>query len=214
MKREGRGFTLIELLVVIAIIAILASLLLPALASAKRKAQAIQCVSNLHQLNHATLMYCDDNDDYLPYAWYDDSDPVHNNFHGLLSDYIYGSAGFDGYGDYEDNVYSCPTRANEPEPDDQNPFNISYGMNASNSVNYPNDDPAIYTHKLSEAQARNSTTRLLIADIAWNYNHPPITSFDPSQVGYKHSQRANMLFYDGHVAAINTNQTSSLILGF
>ncbi len=60
------GFTLIELLVVIAIIAILAALLLPALSAAKRKAQAIQCLSNLKQLTLAWAMYPDDNDGKLP----------------------------------------------------------------------------------------------------------------------------------------------------
>ncbi len=68
--RAGGGFTLIELLVVIAIIAILAAMLLPSLGNAKIKAQGIQCMSNLKQLQLVFLMYPDDNNDKMTSSGY------------------------------------------------------------------------------------------------------------------------------------------------
>jgi prepilin-type N-terminal cleavage/methylation domain-containing protein/prepilin-type processing-associated H-X9-DG protein len=80
-KRSQLAFTLIELLVVIAIIAILAAMLLPALAKAKEESKRSQCKSNLHQLGVATLMYAQDNRDFLPDlqdlgAWFWDMNAV------------------------------------------------------------------------------------------------------------------------------------------
>jgi prepilin-type N-terminal cleavage/methylation domain-containing protein/prepilin-type processing-associated H-X9-DG protein len=206
--RQIKAFTLVELLVVIAIIAILAALLLPALAAGKRKAQATQCVGHLKQIYLATHLYIGDHEEHLPFAWYDDDDPTQNNFCALLAEYAFGPLwDFNGDDDFETGVYLCPARRAEPDATN-NTFQISYGMNAFNSVNFPAPD----TRKDSAILAPSKT--FCVGDVNSGYNHPPVDTLADSEIGYRHAQRGNFVFYDGHVEAVPLSRTNEVVLKF
>jgi len=93
VRRRALGFTLVELLVVIAIIALLAGLLLPVLANARRVAKRTTCGNNLGQLARAALLYASSNSDRLP----DDGKGALTSLNLLADAYV---------GDVR--VYSCP----------------------------------------------------------------------------------------------------------
>ena len=98
-----RGFTLIELLVVISIIALLVSILLPALQRARAAAKTAVCLSNLRQLNLACTMYVDDYRFYPPIVavrdWVEEGEdprPVQVPWMNLMEKYLPGQAGWVG----------------------------------------------------------------------------------------------------------------------
>ena len=102
------GFTLIELLVDISIIAILASLLLPALGRTKSAGQQKACLSNLKELNVAVQLYAIDNADILPGITNSTSDDGTNDSFFFYKAMVKGYAGLGGESSPQDLVFCCP----------------------------------------------------------------------------------------------------------
>jgi prepilin-type N-terminal cleavage/methylation domain-containing protein/prepilin-type processing-associated H-X9-DG protein len=124
-RRSVRGFTLIELLVVIGIIAILASLLLPALSGAKAKAKSVICKSNLRQQGFALLMYMEDQRRYpgetVVYGAQGQRREGYNwvPFFAPLQAYLYrGGERSDGFAEStrQRTVFHCPSRGRQNIP--------------------------------------------------------------------------------------------------
>ncbi len=109
-------FTLIELLVVIAIIAILASMLLPALNQARDKAKAVKCVSQQKQIGNANLLYAQDNKDIMPIAWAGvATNPTWLPWWGQSAPYLgYNklSFGWNNPADVTPVIFQCPSKEN------------------------------------------------------------------------------------------------------
>jgi prepilin-type processing-associated H-X9-DG protein len=198
------AFTLVELLVVIGIIALLISILLPALNKARESAKTVQCLSNLRQLGMIFRSYANSNHDYIvPVAVYT-SPGIANTWYqqlnaaGLL--FIYEGAGNPWWDKNPNSIATCPSR---PAPPQHASGLYHYGMSW---MQFPSTadtfDTAIYLgvggggRKFS--QLKGSSDRLLLAD-ATNF---AILRFHwvPQLLGdyYPHSGGANLLFLDGH----------------
>ena len=200
---EDGAFSLVELLVVIAIIGILAALLLPVLSQAKKKAQRIQCVGNLHQLGVGLQVILANDHSYPLFV---------ENTNGTWIDQL----ALEGLGITQpltnfirSGVWQCPT-AQWLKPDDNLP--ICYGYNAVGVISDEDADenyglggrPSSHT-PLKDSEVLNPSGMMAVGEvfrkeIAFKRLGHDLAYWGLDQIApLRHQGKANAVFCDGHV---------------
>lgn len=205
-------FTLIELLIVIAIIAILASMLLPALNQARERARITTCLNNLKTFAQANILYAQDSRDYsLPLAMISDSNATNDRWqqNKLFQKMLTGGE-FETY-DYWPEKLLCPGAVYSFSIDHSTyrtggkaSISRSYGRNNEFGPSWNNPRPRV----IKLGSVKNPSGKLDFMDATgWNpeyfyakyqTNYLVTGESTTMTVAYRHNRKFNASFYDGH----------------
>ncbi|MCI7643422.1 MAG: prepilin-type N-terminal cleavage/methylation domain-containing protein [Lentisphaeria bacterium] len=223
-KKRQQNFTLIELLVVIAIIAILASITLPSLSSARDNAKTVYCTNNLKGLALSNMIYADDNEDKLvPYAvdmmttntkrWHGDTFSGSNNGD---AEYAFKNSPLKPYMSGE--MTKCPS---SPYDDGLTAFERGCGGYGYNTMvgkkNADSWNPSDFESGIKISKIKSASTKIMFADSGipvgrdgnWGSDLVgPSSSIEPAggmwqaypTMHFRHRKKAVIVYCDGHAA--------------
>ena len=200
LSRRTKGFTLTELLVILAVASVLAAIVIPVLVRSRAKSKLTVCLSNLQKVNHAVLLFAEDNKDFLPSV---DTSPAPGGW-WWYKEQVKSFAGLTGASSVQDKVFACPNDRGYGEEAKIQPFCRSqkhdYTSYVFNGVNLPGM-PNIAGRTVGSIKDPAKT--LLVME--WTA-HAPL-SWHKSRTGKKNSPFYNdaesvVGFVDGHVGLV------------